>query len=480
MAPIPQIPLEDAKNISLDISGVAGFFGGDVAVKAMSTVHVYAGRRWLGWYNTPGSYEIAKRYGQVARSRFWDGLYPGPNHDPAELFEFDGKKGPSYNDILSGTTMRKTGHLADLFTQACKHEPVDPVFATSQKRYRKTRPVDVTIARLHHEPDKEMHPGMVKGVERAKSSLFAHIPILISLAACILCGLYEDWISFSMILVGMLSNGISCWWIGSGRLTFSHPTPAKGSPSACGILNADGDHIVILKGPEGAVNCVTRGKFSLKYQCSDNFQRIGLCSLLLTVQFLAQLLLLPQGKKFGQIMFLVTLAVSWMYNSYLASIDCEGIQRHILIKDVLQDPIIKRYTLGTRTAMAVFVLLVLSNPQPSTPSPTEGSGPDDHALRRVLDDLLPNDTPVWRDWKGGILDKIRRYNRGEEVFASENSSRKSSMNSSRSSTLDSARSLSPEESSPLKETLEQDAVAAARAYEYYLTCPTAGHVDSDG
>ncbi|EIW56623.1 uncharacterized protein TRAVEDRAFT_95883, partial [Trametes versicolor FP-101664 SS1] len=67
----------------LDISGVAGFFGADVAISAMATVHVYAGRRWLGWYNQPGSYEVARRYGQLARSYFWDALYPGPNGNPA-------------------------------------------------------------------------------------------------------------------------------------------------------------------------------------------------------------------------------------------------------------------------------------------------------------------------------------------------------------------------------------------------------------
>ena len=75
---------------SLDISGVAGFFGGDASVSAMATVHIYEGRKWLGWYNQPGSYEIARRYGQLSRSRLWDALYPGVNVDPAVLFEFDG------------------------------------------------------------------------------------------------------------------------------------------------------------------------------------------------------------------------------------------------------------------------------------------------------------------------------------------------------------------------------------------------------
>ena len=75
--PIPEIPLSTS-DLNLDISGVAGFFGGDVAVSAMGTVHVYQRRKWLGWYNSPGSYEIAKRYGQLGTSRFWDGLLRSP------------------------------------------------------------------------------------------------------------------------------------------------------------------------------------------------------------------------------------------------------------------------------------------------------------------------------------------------------------------------------------------------------------------
>lgn len=119
---ISEIPLKSS-TINLDISGVAGFFGGDVAVSAMATVHVYQGRKWLGWYNSPGSYEIAKRYGQLGRSRFWDGLYPGINVDPAVLFELDGLYGPKYRAVHSGTVMSKTGHLAHLFLQECKGIP---------------------------------------------------------------------------------------------------------------------------------------------------------------------------------------------------------------------------------------------------------------------------------------------------------------------------------------------------------------------
>jgi hypothetical protein len=102
------VPINQSK-ANLDTSGVAGFFGGDEAISAMATVHLYRGRRWLGWYNSPGSYTVAKKFGQLANSRFWDGLFPGPNLTPAEVFGLDGKTGPHYWGVLSGTDMF-TGH----------------------------------------------------------------------------------------------------------------------------------------------------------------------------------------------------------------------------------------------------------------------------------------------------------------------------------------------------------------------------------
>ncbi|KAF8838360.1 hypothetical protein BDN67DRAFT_971637 [Paxillus ammoniavirescens] len=102
-------------HFTLDTSGVAGVFGGEEAVSAMATVHVYENRRWLGWYNAPGSYHIAKRYGLLAKSRFFDGFFPGVHTDAASLFDLDGWKGPKFRGAHSGTIMEETGHLAALF-----------------------------------------------------------------------------------------------------------------------------------------------------------------------------------------------------------------------------------------------------------------------------------------------------------------------------------------------------------------------------
>ncbi|KAG6378018.1 hypothetical protein JVT61DRAFT_13697 [Boletus reticuloceps] len=40
----------------------------------------------------------------------------------------------------------------------------------------------------------------------------------------------------------------------------THPKPAKGSPAGDGILTSDKD-IILLRGTEGAVNSIMRGRF---------------------------------------------------------------------------------------------------------------------------------------------------------------------------------------------------------------------------
>ena len=390
------IPLRES-DVNLDISGVAGFFGGDVAVSAMATVHVYQGRKWLGWYNSPGSYEVAKRYGQLGRSRWWDGLYPGINVDPAVLFELDGMNGPKYRAVHSGTVMYNTGHLAHLLLQECKNIAPPHIHTLDETQMRVTTPACVTVVDLVDEPCKVLHPRLF----RDSTSPLALIPIFVSCATSVACAYYRDWFCFSMIVLGMVSSGLSCYVIGTGVFTFTHPEPAVGAPPGDGVLEGGDQEIVVLKGPEGAVNPITRGRFSLQYASEPEYHNIGLCSMLLTVQFLAQLIIVPQGEIFGQIMFLASLAVSWVYNSYLSSLDKESVQRRILIQQVLQEPRMRKYRLGTRTIMVVFVLLVLS------PA-------DEQALRKVLNDMLPNETVVWRAFKDRVLNEVRALSMDEK------------------------------------------------------------------
>jgi len=414
----------DKSNFTLDTSGVAGVFGGDEAVSAMATVNIYRFRRWTGWYNSPGSYQIAKRYGRLAKSKFFHALFPGVHMDPAELFGLDGLKGPKFIATHSGSIIEETGHLAALFIKECAAREGTHV------GWRKTRIVGVTIAELNHVPPTEVSPSRF----RAYSSFFASIPIAVSIGTCIACGVFKDWYSCSLIFLGMLTTGTCCSVIGSGKFVFTHPNPAKGSPPGDGILRSDKE-IVLLKGTEGAVNSITRGGFSLNFASGPQHNDIGWCSVLLIIQFVTQLLLIPQGSLFGQIMFVISLGVSWIYNSCLSFFDKEEIQRDILFNIILGKPNLTRYILGTYTTMVVFVLLVL---QPEEPI-------------KILNVLLPNDTKVWMQWKETIVGRLLTKERLEFVDADWNLDRFSERDRS------------------LLEELYRDAQAAYGGYVQYTT-----------
>jgi hypothetical protein len=386
---MPVVPLRNA-NFHLDTSGVAGFFGGEEAISAMATVKSFEGGRWLGWYNSPGSFVVAKRYGQLANSRFWEALYPGGKGDPATLFELEGEGGPEFMAAHSGTRIKDTGHVGSLFFRMCLS------FPATKMEGRMSTPKRVTIATLATVPDPQLRP-VLPG--RRRSTAIAFIPISFSVGACILCGFFRDWFCFSMILLGILAGGISYAIIGSAAFIFNHPRPAPGSPMGNGILKDDYVMVVLL-GEEGAVNSVTRGAFSLRFSGEPKRNEIGFAAMLLTTQFLLQLVLIPQGTLFGQLMFVLTFVVSWIYNCYLSSIDKGKIQSRILFDNVLGRPKLRSYMLGTLITAVVFVLLVL---QPSDPA-------------RLLDELLPNNTETWKIWKRNVLDMLRR---GRGVFSSE-------------------------------------------------------------
>ncbi|KAG2343630.1 hypothetical protein BDR05DRAFT_286273 [Suillus weaverae] len=87
------------------------------------------------------------------------------------------------------------------------------------------------------------------------------------------------------------------------------------------------------------------------------------------MQSLLQLLLIPQGTLFGQIMFLSSFIISWVYNLYLSSLDKEKIQQQLLFKTP-KVGLMSGFELSTRPTAAVFATLVL-RPHPESASAFE-------------------------------------------------------------------------------------------------------------
>ncbi|TBU24890.1 hypothetical protein BD311DRAFT_765737 [Dichomitus squalens] len=122
------------------------------------------------------------------------------------------------------------------------------------------------------------------------------------------------------------------------------------------------------------------------------------------VQFLSQLLFIPQGTLFGQLMFVATLGASWLYNSMLSSINRKEIQTDILF-DILKigPDDVRKYTFNNWTESVVFTSLVLA------------SANHIKAPRALLNGMLPNDTLVWNAWKSAMTDELNK----KELFHEE-------------------------------------------------------------
>ncbi|KAG2141540.1 hypothetical protein BD769DRAFT_86967 [Suillus cothurnatus] len=443
----------NAGHFDLDVSGVAGFFGGEEAISAMQTIHLYKYRKWMGWYNSPGSWNVGKKFGMLANSRLWDGLFPGPNEDPAKFFELDGKRGPRYVASRSGTILEHTGHLAYLVMQTCKEELGVQVKGRVTKRNKVT--LIQTQLVFEESTAKEKPPVRTIPPHIGHHTRVAILPIAVSFITCALCGWTYDWFCCSMILLGIISGGMSSLVIGSASLELQGVKPAPTAPPGDGML-MDGDNIVLLLGKEENVATITRGKFTLYFEpwvrwrsrkekrkrsipgdgtestspnrtndaeaglqnnssdrgpnqeavpITDEYAAIGMCSLLLVIQLLGQLLLIPQGTFFGQIMFLSSFAASWAYNLYLSSIDKDYIQEQLLLRILnLDERHMRTYSLGTRTTAAVFACLMLQPPGVCAESEWERLGFDPEGIIRKF---IPNNTPVWVTWREKVLSVMK-------------------------------------------------------------------------
>ncbi|EJF55912.1 hypothetical protein DICSQDRAFT_175388 [Dichomitus squalens LYAD-421 SS1] len=111
-------------------------------------------------------------------------------------------------------------------------------------------------------------------------------------------------------------------------------------------------------------------------------ESIRACSLLLMVQCLSQLLFIPQGTLFGQLIM-------------LSSIHREEIQTDILF-DILGIGAgdVRKYAFNNWMESVVFTSLVLA------------SANYVKAPRALLNGMLPNDTLVWNMWKNAIERKL--------------------------------------------------------------------------
>nr|VWO99082.1 Alcohol oxidase [Ganoderma boninense] len=354
-----------------------GFVGGEKALAALEATYINGRRPIPSAFNSPGSYIAATGFSWLVKSRIWDGPHAGVSLDPNALkSETTSSKGPKFTAAFSGSTIPTTGPIAKAVVDYSRKVPITVVDG------RVTTSSSVTIVELPEAPESEVHP-----VTRISAPVI--VPVLASGAAAAACGVVGDWTTLAMIVLGMACNAFSSLALQAGDLTFTRPVTTPGAPAGDGYLES-GNEIIVLKGSEAAVSSVTRGRFTLRFRSESALRTFSTCSSLLTLQCIIQLLIIPQGTYVGQLFFLATMIVSWLYNSYVARQESAAWQKLVLV-DLLKAPNMQRYSLGTRSQAAVFLMQVL---KPAN-------------VEEQLSLLIPNNTPVWKTWRQAVARSLQ-------------------------------------------------------------------------
>lgn len=254
---------------TLDVSTIAGFFGGNSAVRAMATANLVSQCHWFGWYNAASAYEVAKQYSGIAKSPIFTALFPTGDSDPAKILTmvdrqvdpectllfFPAQKGPSSIGPLGSLVARK---ISQMFRVAKKPEAHPPRKENTMGTCR------VTFVKLGHTLTDELN--QLELVPSSSTIFMGICTILISIGGCITCTLVADWFCFASIVLGIIANGVACLVIGSGKLylKYNPPSPSEVFTPGDAVLRTDTD-IIVLIGNEGMVRPFTHGQFSLDF-----------------------------------------------------------------------------------------------------------------------------------------------------------------------------------------------------------------------
>ncbi|KAF8171314.1 hypothetical protein BJ912DRAFT_860601 [Pholiota molesta] len=367
---------------NLDFSGVAGLLGGEEWFAANSAKLLMRHGRWTGWYNSPGSYYVGRKYGSLVQAPQRPRSGRSFRIESARMLQLDSMEGPRFMEVQSRYSQNRTGHVAHLIACYC-----DQIGSPDKGReYRNGTATSVTILDLGNVVKWRGYPNVPEEFLISLGSLAFGA---LSSASCMTIGFCawpiidsRDWFSFAAIFLGAISNGVSSYVFGSGILTL----PIEIGPQfseAHGILMSESQrNIIVLKGSGNNVSNIIRGKFDVVYPGTpiDNFM-IWCCLFILNSQFLLQLFLIPQASYVGQLAFLCTFFFSWIFNAILAWYDRNYIQTQVLFKTLgmWPEPKWKKLHFQTPSEASAFVAFYT---HPNT-----------------LTELVPDQTDAWMAWK---------------------------------------------------------------------------------
>ena len=381
-------PLTNTK-FTLNTAGVAGLVGSKEAISAMVAVYFYEHRRWLGWHNSPAGYSVAGCFGRFANSDFWQRIFPGSGESLTVVLGLDGKQGPKFVPFSFGkiSDSQHLGYLAMERSKEVETEGIPGPRATTLSY----------VAYLDHTSSAEL---AVKQLPLQKLDFFiAFIPIISSVVTCAMCAVFHDWVSFAAILIGILAGGCASLVIGYGKLVVECGK-GPGGPGH-GIL-IEKNEIMVIKGQEQGTRVITDGRFGIDYggEATVLNHAIGFCSVLLFLQSTFQLLFVSQGTLFGQIMFLISVAVSWWFNACFSPREVEEIKTDILFEK-LGNPEMRRFRTCTWTTNTVLACLLLLHGQMLS-----SSDEDRRLIGLILRACIRDDAPAWQLWREKVIKQL--------------------------------------------------------------------------
>ncbi|KAI6030115.1 hypothetical protein EDC04DRAFT_110946 [Pisolithus marmoratus] len=154
------------------------------------------------------------------------------------------------------------------------------------------------------------------------------------------------------------------------------------------------------------------------------------------VPTIAQLILIPRSDFSGQLVFVISIAISWAYNLWLSFHD-EARVEEAIFKEILGTPRLRKFAFRNHTSAVAFILLIL-----------KGDPVFLVVWKKILDIYLPWGPRVWEIWREVIIERLER----RESFTFTES-------------LWNRKELTPQEQGLLRGLL-QDAEDAVEAYNH--------------
>lgn len=371
-------------DFTLDLSGVAAIVGGDEAVAA--TIAAYnTGNSWyVGGYPTPGAYVVAKSFGITLHGSLWHGVFPGERKDLATIFKLHGPSKYHYYAINSGSSLQPFSNIPDCLV----NEKLLQKFKEVEKSAGSKTPINIDFkefnGRIHrvsskHQQGQERGTDCLMYIYSAENGwndedkvMIEHkrIHMMVGLCACLLnagicviLGLMNDWFAMSIILIGMLVNGLFMGTVSSCKITVEKHNIKEPEtiPPGHGIFSHK-DHNMFLAvfGDESSVNGIAKTKLKVGPKRKTSNAKLGLGCISMYLLFLAQLIIPAQASLMGQIFFLVSLLIGWSSNAYYSSLDATEAQRQIVKKNCGAKVV--AVLLGNRTSV-FFTLAILAKMQ---------------------------------------------------------------------------------------------------------------------